>query len=102
MDKNNLYMLVRACYLREKLDSFITEVFNKDSKEVSIDLLEIISNWLDNFDICPFPDQSIDERESEGSNKENVGEEIFTSVVKEPARNKLNKIGERPVGSVFF
>lgn len=95
MNKNRLYVLIRACYLREKLDNFIEDMFNKEPMGLSVDLLELVSQWIDNFDIDPDNllggDES--ERESEAGNEENIGEK----------KNKFEKkISVRSSGSVFF
>lgn len=93
MNKTRLYVLIRACYLREKLDTFIEDMFNKEPMSLSIDLLELLSNWLDNFDVDTDDNFPEEERQSESTVEESIGEK----------KNKFEKkISVRPPGSVFF
>jgi len=94
MNNQRLYVLIRACYLREKLDKFIADMFDKEPMSLSVDLLEIISNWIDNFDVdTDLPSLPDDERQSECAVDENIGEK----------KNKIEKkISVRTPGSVFF
>lgn len=100
-NKTRLYVLIRACYLREKLDAFIEDVFNKEPMSLSVDLLELLSNWLENFDIDTEDTIAEDERESEVAveDKENIGEKENIDQKKKLAEKK--NIGRAP-GSVFF
>jgi len=94
MNKERLYILLRACYLREKLNEFILSVFEKDPAVLSVDLLDMLSSWIDSFDIAEGIDrnENSEERESE-ADKENIGELI---------RNQKPKSLRRTPGSVFF
>jgi hypothetical protein len=103
MNKTRLYVLIRACYLREKLDTFIEEMFNKEIMSLSVDLLELVAHWIDTFDLDPdhILENEEDERESEATveDKENIGEKENIDQKKKLAEKK--NIG-RTSGSVFF